>query len=559
MCTFDKMAEASILWAQDQFSCSICLDLLKDPVTINCGHSYCMSCITDCWNQDDQKRVYSCPQCRQTFTPRPALVKNIMLADVVEKLKMTRLLKTYRAAPSYAGPEDVECDVCTGRKHKAVKSCLVCFESYCQTHFERHEEFRSGKRHKVIDATGKLKQMICSQHDKQLEIYCRTDNQCICYLCTMDEHRNHDTVAAVLERREKETIWEGTQRKYQQRVQEKEKELLELREAVKTHKRSGRTAVEDTERIFTELIRSIERRRSEVIQLIRDQERTAVSRAEGLLKELEQEIEDLRRRHDEMEQLSHTEDHITFLKNFQSFSAPPESTDNFIINSVSSFDDVGKSVSQLKDKLKEICKEGIEKISAGVRCNKIVLSKEPETKEEFHQYLHHPTLDANTAQNNISLSEGNRVASCTKTVQEYTDHPDRFDYRYQVLCSESVCGRCYWEVEWSGSAGVSISVSYKSISRKGKKDDYAFGKNNQSWRLFCSPSKCSFWHNKRGRILALPFSSCRIGVYVDHSAGILSFYSVSDTMTLIHRVHTTFTQPLYPGFGFNLKTSVKLF
>ncbi|KAI7810055.1 putative tripartite motif-containing protein 16, partial [Triplophysa rosa] len=355
------------------------------------------------------------------------------------------------------------------------------------------------------------------------------------------------------------TIWEGTQRKYQQRVEEKEKELLNLREAVKTHKRSAQTAVEDTERIFTELIRSIEKRRSEVIQLIRDQEKTAVSRAERLLKELEQEIDDLRRRHDEMEQLSNTEDHITFLKNFQSLSAPPASTDNFVVNSVSSFDEVRKSVSQLKDKLKEFCKEGIEKISAIVRCNKIVLSKEPETKEEFLQYFHHPTFDANTAQNNISLSEGNRVASCTKTVQEYPDHQDRFDYWEQVLCSESVCGRCYWEVEWSGSAGVSISVSYKSISRKGKTDDYAFGKNNQSWRLFCSPSKCSFWHNKRGRILALPFRSCRIGVYVDHSAGILSFYSVTDTMTLIHRVHTTFTQPLYPGFGFNLKTSVKLF
>ncbi|KAI7809145.1 putative tripartite motif-containing protein 16-like [Triplophysa rosa] len=474
------MAEASISVFQDQFSCSICLDLLKDPVTINCGHSYCVSCITDCWNQEDEKRVYSCPQCRQTFTPRPALVKNIMLADVVEKLKMTRLLKTDQHAPSYAGPEDVECDVCTGRKHKAVKSCLVCFESYCQTHFERHEEFRSGKRHKVIDATGKLKQMICSQHDKQLEIYCRTDHQCICYLCTMDEHRNHDTVAAVLERREKE--------------------------------RSAQTAVEDTERIFTELIRSIEKRRSEVIQLIRDQEKTA------------QEIDDLRRRHDEMEQLSNTEDHITFLK------------------------------------VTEICKimtQGIVKVLSleevvlflGFKICLFVCSSD----------FHHPTFDANTAQNNISLSEGNRVASCTKTVQEYPDHQDRFDYWEQVLCSESVCGRCYWEVEWSGSAGVSISVSYKSISRKGKTDDYAFGKNNQSWRLFCSPSKCSFWHNKRGRILALPFRSCRIGVYVDHSAGILSFYSVSDTMTLIHRVHTTFTQPLYPGFGFNLKTSVKLF
>ncbi len=181
------MEEASISWTQDQFSCLICLDLLKDPVTIPCGHSYCMNCITDCWNQDDQKRVYSCPQCRQTFSPRPALNKNVMFAEMVEKLQKTKV-QTARAL-SYAGPEDVECDVCTGRKRKAVKSCLLCLESYCQTHFERHEEFHSGRRHKITDATGRLQEMICCKHDKQLEIYCRTDQQCICYLCAMDEHK----------------------------------------------------------------------------------------------------------------------------------------------------------------------------------------------------------------------------------------------------------------------------------------------------------------------------------------------------------------------------------
>ncbi len=176
------MAEASV-FSVEQFLCPVCLDLLKDPVTIPCGHSYCMSCITDCWDQEDQKRVYSCPQCRQTFRSRPALTKNIMLAEVVEKLKKTKLTA---AVP--AGPGDVECDICTGRKHKAVKSCLVCLESYCQTHFERHEEFRSGKRHKVTDATGRLQQMICHQHDKLLEVFCRTDQQCVCMLCAMDEH-----------------------------------------------------------------------------------------------------------------------------------------------------------------------------------------------------------------------------------------------------------------------------------------------------------------------------------------------------------------------------------
>ncbi len=146
----------------------------------------------------------------------------------------------------------------------------------------------------------------------------------------------------------------------------------------------------------------------------------------------------------------------------------------------------------------------------------------------------------------------------TLTEQPYPDHPDRFDgYNLQVLCRESVCGRCYWEIEWSGMFGVDISVSYNSISRKREGVECVFGRNDQSWSLFCSPSRSSFVHNNiRVKLPAL--SSRKIGVYVDHSAGTLSFYSVSDTMTLIHTVHTTFTQPLYAGFYAFIGSSVKL-
>ncbi len=123
-----------------------------------CGHSYCMRCITACWDQDD-KGVYSCPQCRQTFTPRPVLCKNTMLAEVVEKLKNTKL-QAARPVQCYSGSGDVECDVCTEDKNKAVKSCLVCLNSYCQNHLEQHETFCRGKRHNLMDATGRLQEMI---------------------------------------------------------------------------------------------------------------------------------------------------------------------------------------------------------------------------------------------------------------------------------------------------------------------------------------------------------------------------------------------------------------
>ncbi|XP_073686758.1 E3 ubiquitin/ISG15 ligase TRIM25-like [Garra rufa] len=460
------MAEAR--FSQDEFKCPVCLDLLKDPVSIQCGHSYCKSCITDFWNKEDQMRVYSCPQCRQTFSPRPALGKNTILAELVEKLKMTKL-----PADCDAGAGDVQCDVCTGTEHKAVKSCLVCQESYCQTHFDCHEEFHSRKPHKVINATGRLQEMICQKHEKLLEVFCRTDQKCICVLC-MDEHKNHDTVSAAAQRTEKQKQLKET---FQQRIQQREKHVQQLRETVESH------------------------------------------------------------------------------KSFQSLSAPPESTDvnGDPLSSRFSYDGLRESVHQLRDKLEDFCKEELKKISDRVSFTRI--------RNSLLQYSHQLTLDLNTVNKHIRLSESNRVMTYTETVQSYPDNPDRFDYWPQVLCRESVCGRCYWELEYSAgiSGSVDISVSYKSISRRGQGDECVFGRNDQSWCLYCTPSRYQFGHKNIWTVLPVESISSRIGVYVDHSAGTLSFYSVSDTMSLIHTVQTTFTQPLYPGFWVRSGSSVKLF
>ncbi|XP_062400071.1 tripartite motif-containing protein 16-like protein isoform X2 [Sardina pilchardus] len=506
------MAEAVSINQEDLFICPICLDLLKDPVSLNCGHNYCTGCIKGCWDQEDQKGVYSCPQCRETFTPRPVLKKNNVFAELVEQFRKTRIEDTASSSSQcFAGPGDVECDSCTGRKRKAVKSCLVCLLSYCETHLQLHGEL-SGKRHNVVDVTGQLQDKICAQHQKLLE---------------------------------KEM--EETKRKLQQRLQVREKELLELRKAVKTLKSSARTAVEDSERIFTDMIRSIERRRSGVTGLIRAQEKAEVSWAEGVLKRLEQEIAELKRRDAELEQLSHTEDHIHFLKNFQSGSPQPQSKDlsSTYVSQKWSFEAVKKSVSTLKRQLEDFFTQEVMKISVAVSDGQAVFT-EPVTREDFLKYSGHFTLDPNTARRYLQLSEGNRRVKKTYH-QSYPDHPERFDWRDQVLCREGVSGRCYWEVELS--EGVDIAVSYKSISRKGLGDECRFGRNNQSWSL-CRYSyiyRSSFWHNDRETELPLVASS-RIGVYVDHKAGTLAFYSISDTMTLLHKVQTTFTHTLYLGF-----------
>ncbi|XP_048035370.1 uncharacterized protein LOC125260627 [Megalobrama amblycephala] len=160
------------------------------------------------------------------------------------------------------------------------------------------------------------------------------------------------------------------------------------------------------------------------------------------------------------------------------------------------------------------------------------------------------TLDPNTANTELVLSDGNRKVTRVEEDQPYPDHPERFDQRPQVLCRERLTGRCSWEAEWSGDY-AGISVTCKGISRKGMIDDCMFGRNDKSWILDCSAGGFSVCHNKNyTKIPAVHSSSKRVGVYVDVSAGTLSFYSVSDTHTLtgLHTFNTTFTEPLYAGF-----------
>ncbi|XP_038574887.1 tripartite motif-containing protein 16-like [Micropterus salmoides] len=544
------MAQKGVQLDRETFSCSICLDLLKDPVTIPCGHSYCMNCIKTHWDAEDEKKIHSCPQCGQTFTPRPVLVKNTMLAVLVEELKKSGL----QAAPAdhcYAGPEDVACDVCTGRKLKALKSCLVCLASYCEKHLQPHYDAAPLKKHKLVEPSKKLQENICSRHNEVMKMFCRTDQQSICYLCSVDEHKGHDTVSAAAERTERQRELEVSQQNIQQRIQDREKDVKVLQQEVEAINGSADKAVEDSEKIFTELIRLMEKRRSDVKRQLRSQQDTEVSRVKELQEKLEQEITELKRKDAELKQLSLTEDHNQFLHNYPSLSALSESTDSSSINirPLRYFEDVTAAVSEVRDKLQDVLRETWTNVSLKVTEVDVLLSEpEPKTRADFLKYSCEITLDPNTANTILLLSEGNRKVTVMREEQSYSSHPDRFTGWCQVLSRESLTGCCYWEVERRG-AGVCVAVAYKNISRAGSSDECVFGLSDKSWALYCDHDSFKFRSNNVQTPVSGPRSS-RVGVYLDHSAGILSFYSISETITLLHRVQTTFTQPLYAGLWF---------
>ncbi|XP_051242557.1 tripartite motif-containing protein 16 isoform X1 [Dicentrarchus labrax] len=541
------MAQKGVKLEREIISCSICLDLLKDPVTIPCGHSYCMNCIKSFWDEDKEKEIHSCPECRQAFTLRPVLVKNTMLAVLVEELKKTGL----QAAPAdlcCAGPEDVSCDVCTGRKLKAFKSCLVCLISFCEKHLQPHYDAAPLKKHKLVDPSKKLQENICSRHDEVMKMFCRTDQQCICYLCSVDEHKGHDTVSAAAERSERQRELEVSRQNIQQRIQDREKDVKELQQEVEAINRSADKAVEDSEKIFTQLISLIQKRSSDVKQQVRSQQETEVSRVRELQEKLEQEITELKRKDAEMKKLSHTEDHNQFLHNYPSLSALSESTSSINIRPLRYFEDVTAAVSELRDKLQDVLREKWTNVSLTVTEVDVLQSQpEPKTRADFLRYSREITLDPNTANTQLFLSKGKRKATVMSQPQCYSSHPHRFTTFCQVLSRESLTGHCYWEVEWRGAA-VYVAVAYKNINVAGNLDDCLFGVRDKSWALYYDKKNCVIWNSGVQISISGPLSS-RVGVYLDHSAGILSFYSISETMTLLHKVQTTFTQPLYAGLG----------
>lgn len=279
------------------------------------------------------------------------------------------------------------------------------------------------------------------------------------------------------------------------------------------------------------------------------QKEASLSQIKELQEKLEQEITGLKRRDTDLKNLSHTEDHNHFLHNYKSLSGSSKALhpSGISIHRLTYFDDVTAAVSELRHKIHDVVRQRTN-ISLTATEDDGRSEPQPKTREEFLKYSREITLDPNTANKWLYLSEDNRTATLMREEQSYPLYPDRFDW-HQVLSREILTGRCYWEVEVRGG-GVYLAVTYKNITRAWRSHESGFGLNDKSWTLNCYNSSYDSWHNNVQTPVSGPQCS-RVGIYLDHSAGILSFYSISETTeTLLHSVQTTFTQPLYAGLGF---------
>ncbi|MGH0187850.1 UNVERIFIED_CONTAM: hypothetical protein FKN15_027809 [Acipenser sinensis] len=513
---------------EEKFSCSVCLDLFIEPATIPCGHSFCLDCIESYWDLSDQTGVYSCPECRETFTPRPVLRKNNIINELVEELKKTRRLDSKREAPApapvSAEPGDVPCDFCPSEiKRGAVSSCLTCRGSYCEAHLQPHYETAGLKRHALVQPLRDLEQKLCKQHQRLLELYCRTDQSCICMTCALKDHQNHAAILAEEGRAEKQNELGERQAEIENLIEERLIELERLNQAVESLKLSAHMERAKSEQVLSELIRSIERIRTEVGELIEAKEKAAVSRANEQREQLEQEIQELRKRKAEMEQLSETEDHIHFLQSFQSVCTPPAAQQLFD-NIDDSFWTLRKAVSRLKDHLEGFWEVELMKATIAVDV----------------------TLDPDTAHPELILTEDGKEARPGDKRQPLPDNRKRFYQPIFVLGKGGFSsGRHYWEVEVGEKIRWRFGVTRESSQRKG---DITVNPQKGFWTVRWDGEGSQFYAATEP-VTPLPLSlkPQKLGVYLDYEEGRLSFYNV-ETRSHIYTFTDTFTEKLYPLF-----------
>uniref|UniRef100_A0A3B3I0K5 Si:dkey-46i9.6 n=1 Tax=Oryzias latipes TaxID=8090 RepID=A0A3B3I0K5_ORYLA len=392
---------------------------------------------------------------------------------------------------------EVLCDVCLGEgRPKAVKSCLVCLSSYCEEHLNSHAARFT--KHKLMEPVANMEDRMCPKHERLLELFCKKDQTCVCVLCTETDHRAHYTVPVEREWTEKKAQLKRTGIDVQQMIQDRVTKVEEIKLSLELNKKE----MDESMQVFSELVRSIQRAQAELVVAIEEKQRQTERRAQGLISELEQEISELKRRNADLENVART-DHIHFLQSFPALCTPPSVKD---WSETSSF---------------------MTEQSPGFASTVDV------------------TLDPDTANPWLQLSQDRRQVRHLGAWQDLPDHPDRFDTVVIVLGREGfTSGRHYWEVQVGDKDDWYIGVARSSVNRKGRisvsttQGYWALAlKKGQGYRVSTAPALQ----------LSLESKPKRVGVYVDYEEGQVSFYDVK-ARTHIYTFEASFTERIRPFF-----------
>ncbi|XP_028298515.1 E3 ubiquitin-protein ligase TRIM39-like isoform X2 [Gouania willdenowi] len=428
-----------------------------------------------------------------------------------------------------AAPGEVPCDVCTGTKVKALKSCLDCVFSYCETHLEPHLTASGLRRHQLVEPVENLESRMCPKHSKPLELFCQSDQTCVCLMCSVLEHQLVPLG---------EDLFEDKKVHLQQMIQKRREKLEVIRESVRIRKEAADRAKAEGVEMFIALMELVERGLKELMKTMEEQQEAEEREAEGLIKELEEEIFELMKRSSEVEQLSHSEDHL--LQHFCSLKAPPATKDwtEVMVHPSSYEGTVLRAVAQLEDTLSD----------------EMMKMKMLEMKR-LQQFAVDVTLDPLTAHPNLVLSDDGKQVYDSDVKKNLPDNPKRFSKCINVLGKQNFSsGRFYFEVQVKGKTDWDLGVVKESINRKGS---ITATPKNGYWTVTLRDGNVYKACESPSVILHLKCVPEKVGVFVDYEEGVVSFYDVDAAALIYSFTHCCFTHKLHPYFSPGLNAGGK--
>ncbi|XP_033829855.1 E3 ubiquitin-protein ligase TRIM39-like isoform X1 [Periophthalmus magnuspinnatus] len=503
-----RMASVSCVLSEDQFLCSICLEVFTDPVTTPCGHSFCCTCINKHW---DSSAHCHCPVCKEKFSSRPMLKTNTFMLDMVSEFKSKPRGEELNAAES-----GVMCDMCPDPKLQALKSCLMCQTSYCHLHLQPHLTVPRLQKHQLIAAVTDLEERICTEHDRPMEFYCRDHSEIICVECSYTEHRDHNMVPL------KEQC-EEQHKHLQQQIQERREKVHEIQRSVELSQKNADREMKEGREFFNDLMKCVQHSLDQFKLSIKEKHEEIKEEAEELILGIKSEISALEQRRAEMEVILSSDDHFQFVQTFTSVKPAPALQDwtEQSVRAPSYKGRVAKAVSELQNtklmpKIKEL------------------------TDNVFVQAKKHPvivTLDPSTAHPNLYLSQDYKQVKYLHQKNNLPDTPERFSTLLYVLGKQKFSsGRFYFEVQVTGKTSWFLGVTEESVNRKVDSGDMTL-KNGYGY--IC------------GRNHSVPLWSAveKVGVFVDYGHGLICFFD-AETSALIHCITDChFTENVLPLFS----------